>query len=207
MTGNSPTVAPEKERPADPFAELVQRAREGDDSAARQLLEQVAPRVQRVVRSVLGAHNADVDDVTQESLIGLVRAIGAFRGDCSFVGYASRIAARTAIASRKRSHKTESKRGDFDEARSVPDSKPPPSERAVAERRKEIFRDLLEDLPEAQAETMVLRIVLGHSLNEVAEATGAPLNTVRSRLRLAREALKKRIESDPKLREEFEVLA
>ena len=34
-------------------------------------------------------------------------------------------------------------------------------------------------------------------MQEVADATGAPVNTVRSRLRLAKEALRHRIEKDP----------
>ena len=50
-----------------------------------------------------------------------------------------------------------------------------------------------------------MRIVLGFSLEEIATQSGAPLNTVRSRLRLAKERLRSRIESDPALRETLEV--
>jgi RNA polymerase sigma-70 factor (ECF subfamily) len=63
------------------------------------------------------------------------------------------------------------------------------------------LRTLLEELPEIQAETFALRVALGYSMQEVAAATGAPVNTVRSRLRLAREALRRRIEQDPSLSE------
>jgi len=66
-------------------------------------------------------------------------------------------------------------------------------------------RGLIQTLPEEQAETLALRVVLGFSLEEVAEATGVPLNTVRSRVRLAKTALKKRIEADPKLLAALEV--
>jgi RNA polymerase sigma-70 factor (ECF subfamily) len=38
-------------------------------------------------------------------------------------------------------------------------------------------------------------------MQEVADATGAPINTVRSRVRLAKEALRRRIEEDPTLAE------
>jgi RNA polymerase sigma-70 factor (ECF subfamily) len=64
---------------------------------------------------------------------------------------------------------------------------------------------LLDELPEPQAEALVLRVAWGLSMQEVADATGAPLNTVRSRLRLAKEALARRLEDDPDLREELEV--
>ncbi|HTA21242.1 MAG TPA: sigma factor-like helix-turn-helix DNA-binding protein, partial [Polyangia bacterium] len=66
-------------------------------------------------------------------------------------------------------------------------------------RRTAAFRGLLDDLPEEQAETFALRVVLDYSLDQVAAATGAPVNTVRSRVRLAREKLKQRIERDPEL--------
>ena len=46
---------------------------------------------------------------------------------------------------------------------------------------------------------------LGYSLDEVATTTATPLNTVKSRLRLAKRALRRRIESDPLLVEELEV--
>ena len=51
----------------------------------------------------------------------------------------------------------------------------------------------------------MLRVVMGFSLAEVAEATGAPINTVRSRVRLSKEALRRRIEEDPALAETLEV--
>ena len=41
--------------------------------------------------------------------------------------------------------------------------------------------------------------VLGWSLGEVAEATSAPLNTVRSRLRLAKETLRAKLEANSDL--------
>jgi RNA polymerase sigma-70 factor (ECF subfamily) len=66
------------------------------------------------------------------------------------------------------------------------------------------IRELLSTLPENQAETLALRVVLGMSLGEVASATGVPLNTVRSRIRLAREALMERIEANPTLLELLE---
>jgi len=53
---------------------------------------------------------------------------------------------------------------------------------------------------------LALRVMLGWSLEDVAQATGAPLNTVRSRVRLAKEALRRRIEADPSLADRLEVL-
>jgi RNA polymerase sigma factor (sigma-70 family) len=80
-----------------------------------------------------------------------------------------------------------------------------PHDAVFAERRRRVVRELLETLPEEQAETFAMRVAMGFSLPEVAAATGAPLNTVRSRIRLAKEALRRRIDADPKLVELLEV--
>jgi len=67
----------------------------------------------------------------------------------------------------------------------------------MVQRRQASLHALLDTLPEVQGETLALRVVLGLSLLETAEATGVPVNTVRSRVRLAREALRARIEAEP----------
>jgi RNA polymerase sigma-70 factor (ECF subfamily) len=77
-------------------------------------------------------------------------------------------------------------------------------EDVLSERRRQVVRELLDQLPEEQAETFALRVAMGFSLPEVAAATGAPLNTVRSRIRLAKEALRRRIDADPRLLELLE---
>jgi RNA polymerase sigma-70 factor (ECF subfamily) len=50
-----------------------------------------------------------------------------------------------------------------------------------------------------------MRVVLGWSLEEIAAHTRVPVNTVRSRLRLAKEAMRRRIEADSDLVEALEI--
>jgi RNA polymerase sigma-70 factor (ECF subfamily) len=64
-----------------------------------------------------------------------------------------------------------------------------------------LLRGLLEIIPQEQAEALALRTMLGWSLQEIAAASAVPLNTVRSRLRLAKEALRSKIEADSSLAE------
>ena len=52
------------------------------------------------------------------------------------------------------------------------------------------LRYAFESLPAAQRAVVALHLYLGYSLAETAEMVGAPLETVRSRLRLAREQLR-----------------
>jgi DNA-directed RNA polymerase specialized sigma24 family protein len=74
--------------------------------------------------------------------------------------------------------------------------------RALDARRRAKTRN---ELPEAQAETLAMKAVLGYALTEIAEETRVPLNTVRSRLLLAKKALRERMLADATLRELAEV--
>ncbi len=178
------------------------------------MLERVAPSVHRVVRTVLGpsvaygARGAHAEDVTQDALLAVVHALGSFRAECGVVHYACRIAARVAMTAR-RARAAELPVEPLDPEEDASDrgalDVPVAGDDPEAPRRRALLRALLDELPEAQAETLVLRIMLGYSLQEVAEATGVPLNTVRSRLRLAKEALRSRIEQDEALAEMLEV--
>ena len=178
---------------------LARLAAAGDSVATAKLLRALAPRLARVVRAVLGGGHPDLDDAVQHALIGFVQALPAFRGDCDPLGYASVIAVRAALAVRKRT-RTDLARRDADaETDAMPAGRASPSDEASASRRKTLLRELLSELPSEQAEALAMRVVLGWSLEEIAKQSGAPLNTVRSRLRLAKEALKSRIEEDPGL--------
>jgi RNA polymerase sigma-70 factor (ECF subfamily) len=52
------------------------------------------------------------------------------------------------------------------------------------------LRHAFETLPAAQRAVVALHLYLGYSLAETADMVGAPLETVRSRLRLARQQLR-----------------
>lgn len=195
------------ERPAavPPIVLLAREASQGNTEATAQLLKELAPKMIRAVHVLMGSSHPDVDDVVQQSLIGLVQALPAFRGECSPQHYASRIVARAAVAARKRAKLRGTRHDDGVDVDTVSASNQETHDDVAAARRKELIRELLDELPDEQAEVIALRITLGLSLGEVAEATGAPLNTVRSRIRLAKVALRKRIEADPALLSALEV--
>jgi RNA polymerase sigma-70 factor (ECF subfamily) len=173
----------------------------GDAAALRGLLKALSPDIARVARCVLGASAPELDDVVQESLLGLLRALPSFRGDSSLRRFANRIAVRTAIATRRRARKrvAHTERLSAEPHAWLSHEDGDPEGGYLSARREALLASLLDELPEAQAEALALRVVLGFSLEETAAATSAPENTVRSRLRLAREALRARIEREPVL--------
>lgn len=189
----------------DPLRELAQKAAAGDGAATSQLLRELAPKLVRIVKAVLGSTHPDVDDAMQLALIGFVQALPAYRGDCEPLSYARIIAVRAAIAVRKRSRARSQRQDEESAADKVAELRPSPGETAAAAQRKNLLRDLLDELPVEQAEALAMRVVLGCSLEEVSARAGAPVNTIRSRVRLAKERLRARIENDPKLVDLFEV--
>jgi RNA polymerase sigma-70 factor (ECF subfamily) len=181
--------------------DLATRAAAGDLAATQDFLAYVWPTLTRVAAGVLGARHADLDDAVQQSMIALVRALPAFRGECHPAGYASRITLRVALRVRKNSKRDANRRETWVMLEGDGENAPAPSVQALSARRRDLLRELLEELPEEQAEALTLRVVMGWSLEEVAKASGAPVNTVRSRVRLAKEALRARIEAQPALAE------
>lgn len=186
--------------------DLALRAAAGDLEATQALLGYLVPVIRRVVAGVIGTSHADFDDVAQQSLIAVLGALPSFRGECSPAGYASRIAFRVALRARKQRGRELTRLDALARSSTGEVSAPSPVEVSGAQRRRDLLRELLARLPEEQAETLALRVVLGWSLDEIAKATGAPTNTVRSRMRLAKDALRKSIEKSPGLSEELEVI-
>ncbi|MBK7857116.1 MAG: RNA polymerase sigma factor [Archangiaceae bacterium] len=181
--------------------ELAERAARGDTAATGALLKALAPQMIRTVHALLGPTHADADDVVQQAMIALVQALPQFRGECSPQHYASRIVARMVVSNKRRSNFRNDRRDDETDVDAVQSGATSQHDAFAAERRRELVRELMTHLPEEQAETFAMRVGLGFSLPEVAAATGVPLNTVRSRVRLAKEALRKRIDADPAMLE------
>jgi RNA polymerase sigma-70 factor (ECF subfamily) len=188
-----------REPAPDALAVWVDGTRKGNPEAARRLLDAVAPAMRVVVRRALGRAHPDGDDLVQESLVGFVRALDSFRGECSVLHYARRIALWRVLEEQKRRHaqkrapegmaiRLNAERIE-DPTRAQPDGH--------GARRRAQLRELLFTLRPEQAEALALRHVLDYSVEEIARATRVPANTVRSRLRLGKETLRARIASDP----------
>jgi RNA polymerase sigma-70 factor (ECF subfamily) len=187
-------------RGRDELAALVGAARQGRADGVRGLVSAVGPSILTVIRRVLGARHPDVEDVAQEAAFGFLAALEAFRGECSVRHFACRIAVLAAL---KRRRADAALAAAVASPEDVPDGSPAASPLAdlVAARRRTVLRALLGDLPLPQAEALILHLLLGRSIAEIAATVGAPQNTVRSRLRLGKEALRARIAGDPALRE------
>jgi RNA polymerase sigma factor (sigma-70 family) len=177
---------------------VVLRAQAGDPAAIGQVVGELAPGVLRAVRALLGREHPDVEDLAQDVLLAVVAALPDFRGESTLLHFAVRIAARKSVLVRRRTRSVlgwleNLWRGEYP-VRQAPSSA---HEEMRGERRRALLRSLLSELPDAQAEALGLRVLYGHSVEEISSITHTPFNTVRSRLRLAKEALRQRIEAEP----------
>jgi RNA polymerase sigma factor (sigma-70 family) len=180
----------------DPLAALSAAAIRGDSQAVHTLLLSVTPGMLRAVRGVLAIDHAEVEDVLQEATIGLLGALPSFRRQCTVLHFACRIAVLTALAARRRLRNRHDCHREGDHESLAVDTLSP-AELTAATRRRSILRDLCDALPPTQSEALILHCVLGYTVEEVADTTQVPPNTVRSRLRVAKEALRAAISSDP----------
>jgi RNA polymerase sigma-70 factor (ECF subfamily) len=174
-----------------------------DRAAQQKLCERLAPPMLSVLRAMLGPSSPDVADQLQDSLVALMQALPSFRGESSVSHFACRIAMKRALDARRRARA----RASVAEAvASIPPREAEvPSDELASARLREVMRELMNELPEAQAEALAMKAVLGYALSEIAEETRVPVNTVRSRLLLAKKALKERLLADATLRELAEV--
>jgi RNA polymerase sigma factor (sigma-70 family) len=173
---------------------LALRASTGDQAATRQLLTLVVPAVVRSARLVLGAKSPDAEDVAQQALLAFVEALPTFRGDCHPSGFASRITVHLALSSRRRAARLRLAAAE-ELADASQRGHPPHDDAGTAAYQRRCVRDLLARLPREQAEVLALHVILGHSLLEVSQSTSIPLNTVKSRLRLAKQALRRHLDA------------
>jgi RNA polymerase sigma-70 factor, ECF subfamily len=169
--------------------DLARTALLGDAFAVRQFLSAITPLVCSLCRGVLGRHNPDLEDAIQDCLVDVVRALPQFRFESDVTHYVTKIALRRAIAARQRA-RTQSTRLATLDARDLSISK---SDEGT-EARADLVRNLLDELNKEQANVLRLRLMLGHSIGEIACITGVSLNTVKSRLRLGKVQLRRWLE-------------
>lgn len=136
-----------------------------------------------------GAEEGAVDDVVQDVFVVVHRKLKDFEGRSSVRTWLYGIARRVVADHRKkRSRRRETA---IDEAGPVEAPAADPEGKAAQSQRLAQLRELLDQLPDEQREVFVLSELEQMSAPEIVELTGAKLNTVYSRLRLARRAFER----------------
>jgi len=168
-------------------SQLVARSREGDLAAFNVIVERYQAQVLSVAWRVVGTR-ASAEDITQETFISAYRAIGKFRGG-SLRAWLFRIASNLGVdflRSSKRRPEDSLDQSLEPPAFQVASGDETPEQAALrGELGGEIQKAILS-LPDDQRVALLLIDVQGLSYDEAAEATGASVDTVKSRLSRAR---------------------
>jgi RNA polymerase sigma-70 factor (ECF subfamily) len=166
---------------------LVTAVRSGDRDAFGLLVDRETAAVYRTCLRILG-RPPDAEDVTQESFVAAYRAIGQFRGEGSLRGWLLRIATRQSY--RRLAQRRPDAELDTIGAAHLSDTSADPTRVVVAAERRADVRRAVNELTDPYREVVALRFFGEMSLAEVAEATGRPINTVKTHLRRGLERLR-----------------
>jgi RNA polymerase sigma-70 factor, ECF subfamily len=177
---------------------LVERVQGGDKRAFDLLVRKYQHKVIGLVSRYVRSH-AECEDIAQESFIRAWRAIGSFRGDSAFYTWLYKIAVNTAknhlVAMGRRPPTDDIDAEDavfMAGAERMHDSATPERELMRQEIEQSVF-STVQALPEELRTAITLREVDGLSYDEIAEAMGCPIGTVRSRIFRAREAIDEKL--------------
>jgi RNA polymerase sigma-70 factor (ECF subfamily) len=166
---------------------LVDAVLAGDRQAFGHLVERETRSVYRACLRILGRPH-DAEDVTQESFVAAYRAIRTYRGEGSLRAWLLRIATRQSF--RRLSQRRATVDLDAIPAPRLADASSEPTRVVIDLESRRAVQDAVAALPEPYREVVALRFFADLSLAEVADATGRPINTVKTHLRRGLERLR-----------------
>ena len=176
---------------------LVDRCREGEEAASRELFRQYQKRVHSTLYRILGACS-EMDDLMQESFIQVFRSLHGFRGEARLSTWIDRITVRVAYQYIARRKRVPLPVEDFERMNS---SVPSHGEQVASREAVRHLYAALATLPVASRIAFALHEIDGRSVAEVAEIVGSAVSATKLRIWRARRALFKIAAGDPVLAE------
>ncbi|WP_422371892.1 sigma-70 family RNA polymerase sigma factor [Hoeflea sp.] len=175
------------------FARLAEAVAERrDQNAFAELFDHFAPRLKSYLQR-LGMEPSQAEELTQEVMIVLWHKAALFDpSKSSLATWLFRVARNRRIDALRRDRS-----GLLDpEDPALHPSQPEAADDIYeAEERDERVRQAMLDLPDEQAMLVRQAFFLGRSHSQIADETGLPLGTVKSRIRLAFARLRRTLES------------
>ena len=171
----SPETASTSESGLDTTASLLVRIRQGDAAARERLLQRYLPALRRWARGRLPAAARDLndtDDLVQVTLLKTLDQLDRFvpRHGGAFFAYLRRVL-HNEICDAVRRARRRPRAESLDERQ--PDAARSPLESAIDDEALEAYEAAMAKLTAEQQEALWLRLELGFTHEEVADATGA----------------------------------
>lgn len=176
---------------------LTARAAQGDEGAFGALVARHQDRLLGFLRFTLRCDLTEAEDAAQETFIQAHRALPSFQGRSSFRTWLFGVAKNVSR------HRESSRGGWGNDARvmeeallDLPDRQPDPLAQIEQQRLQSAVRDAIDSLSPFHRSVIFLRDIDGLSYDDIAEALGVPVGTVRSRLHNARTRLAERLDRE-----------
>jgi RNA polymerase sigma-70 factor, ECF subfamily len=179
--------------------DLIASALRGSLDAFNALVTLHQDAVYTLTYRVMGDADS-ADDATQEAFINAYRHLNSYRGG-SFRSWLLRIATNTCydeLRRRKRRPATsfeELPGGESDDGPALPAQTATPEESAQQAELASAIQNCIGGLQDDYRVTLVMSDVEGFSYQEIADATGVQLGTVKSRLSRARTSMRRCLEA------------
>ncbi len=169
----------------------VAAARAGDPAAWDRLMRRYQRPLFVFVHELI-RREADSLDVVQETFLRAVKNLSGLREDARFGSWLFGIAHQLCHRRARRAWREDELVAERIE-NEVDEDAPAPGEQLLRdEEAAEVFA-LLAALPEPMRAALTLHVLEDFSLEEIAEVTGVPTGTVKSRLHHAKRALRERV--------------
>jgi RNA polymerase sigma-70 factor (ECF subfamily) len=185
-------------------AQLVTRAQAGDRSAYGLLVERFQPTVYALALGRL-RNPSEAQELTQEVFVHSMLRLGQLREPAAFAGWLRQITVRMALNRLTRRGPLHSAEDEVLENARAADNTPL-DQMVRAEQRAGLMKGL-ERLKPLDREALVAFYIRGQSLKQMSRDFETPVGTIKRRLHVARQRLRKELEKPRPLRPEALVTA
>jgi RNA polymerase sigma-70 factor (ECF subfamily) len=182
--------------------ELVEQFKAGDTAAFETLVVRHQRRVYNLAFRITGLHD-EAQELAQEIFLKVYQKLHTFRGDAAFTTWLHQVCAnhsknRLKFLSRRKYFHSESidqpiERAEGSLAKQYESPSRRPDQELSRAQTQQIVQEKIAELPEEQRIVVIMRDIEELDYDEIAEATGLALGTVKSRIHRGRLELKRKL--------------
>ena len=165
---------------------------ESSPPAFEDVVTQLSGPLRRYLERLVG-NRATADELLQDTLLKIARALPGFEGRSSVKTWAFTIATRVATDHLRRPA-NRAQMTDIDETTIVSEAES--DQRLVIDEMSSCVREVIDSLPEDYRTALVLHDLEGHTASQVAEIAGCSVATAKIRIHRARHRLKQALNDE-----------